>query len=61
MAFTRKTLKLGLPQWGEKDKPTFMGDMNGAFDAIDKQFRELDNRIAEQQEQINTLQNGRGA
>ena len=35
MASTNKTTNFNLPQWVETDKPTFEGDLNGAFLIID--------------------------
>lgn len=35
MAHTNSTANYGLPQWIGTDKPTFLGDFNSAFSAID--------------------------
>lgn len=35
MSFTNQTPNFGLPQWIGTDKPTFLGDLNGAFSDID--------------------------
>lgn len=35
MASTNKTTNYDLPQWIGTDKPTFQGDLNGAFNTID--------------------------
>ena len=35
MSYTNKTPNYDLPQWIGTDKPTFLGDFNGAFSAID--------------------------
>ena len=35
MASTNKTTHYNLPQWIGTDKPTFLGDLNGAFSTID--------------------------
>lgn len=38
MASTNKTTHYDLPQWIGTDKPTFLGDLNGAFFTIDTQL-----------------------
>ena len=38
MASTNKTTHYDLPQWIGTDKPTFLGDLNGAFSTIDTQL-----------------------
>lgn len=38
MASTNKTTHYDLPQWIGTDKPTFLGDLNGAFATIDTQL-----------------------
>lgn len=38
MASTNKTTHYQLPQWIGTDKPTFLGDLNGAFATIDTQL-----------------------
>ena len=38
MASTNKTTHFDLPQWIGTDKPTFLGDLNGAFSTIDTQL-----------------------
>lgn len=35
MSYTNSTPNYNLPQWIGTDKPTFLGDLNGAFSAID--------------------------
>lgn len=35
MAHTNETPNYGLPEWLPSDKPTFLGDFNNAFEAID--------------------------
>lgn len=39
MAHTNSTDNYNLPQWVGTDKPTFLGDFNGAFAAIDAQMK----------------------
>lgn len=39
MAHTNNTDNYNLPQWIGTDKPTFLGDFNGAFAAIDAQMK----------------------
>lgn len=36
MSYTNHTTHYELPQWVRDDKPTFLSDMNGAFDKIDR-------------------------
>ena len=38
MSSTNKTTHYDLPQWIGTDKPTFLGDLNGAFSTIDTQL-----------------------
>lgn len=38
MAATNTTPNLHLPQFVDSDKPSWLGDVNGAFDKIDRQF-----------------------
>ena len=38
MASTNKTTHYDLPQWIGTDKPTFLGDLNGAFSTLDTQL-----------------------
>lgn len=39
MAHSNATENYGLPQWIATDKPTFLGDLNSAFGAIDTQMK----------------------
>lgn len=41
MASTNKTDTLLLPQFAPSDKPTFLGDINGAFRAIDIEYTNM--------------------
>lgn len=41
MSFTNRTPNLGLPQWIDTDRPTWLVDMNNAFDAIDENAASL--------------------
>ena len=45
MSFTNSTENYGLPQWVGDDKPTFTGDFNQAFSAIDVALKTLSNSI----------------
>jgi hypothetical protein len=38
MGSSTQTPTVGLPQFGDNDKPTWRGDINGAFSAIDAEF-----------------------
>lgn len=38
MSATNSTPNLHLPQFTDSDKPSWLGDVNGAFDKIDRQF-----------------------
>lgn len=39
MAFTNRTTNYGLPQWVANDKPTWLSDVNGAFETIDTNLK----------------------
>lgn len=41
MGFSARTTHLKLPQWLGTDKPSWEGDVNGAFAAIDRGYRNL--------------------
>ena len=38
--YSKTTDNYNLPQWQNNDKPTWLGDMNEAFDKIDKQMKQ---------------------
>ena len=40
MSYTNSTPNYNLPQWIGTDKPTFLGDFNGAFSAIDTAMKD---------------------
>lgn len=48
-----------LPQWVDDDKPSWLGDMNGAMSAIDAELTRLQGLINDQATQIVALQNGK--
>jgi hypothetical protein len=50
-----QTAKLALPQFGDNDKPTWRGDINGAFAAIDAAFVTNDTRNNTQDNEITAL------
>lgn len=41
MAFTNRTTNYGLPQWVANDKPTWLSDVNGAFETIDTNLKNV--------------------
>lgn len=43
MSFTNKTPNLNLPQWVDTDTPTWLVDMNNAFDKIDESVTSVKN------------------
>lgn len=47
MGAKNRTFSLKLPQFDDRDKPTFRGDINGAFRAIDRGFTSMLSQIAE--------------
>lgn len=49
------TSTVHLPQFGPTDKPSWQGDVNQAFKAINDAIAERDGIIANLQAQINTL------
>lgn len=57
MGHSKKTPIIRLPQFTESDKPSFLGDINGAFALIDNEFTRLQTVIAEQNRMILALQN----
>lgn len=48
MSYTNHTTHYELPQWVRDDKPTFLSDMNGAFDKIDRALHDNASAIADE-------------
>lgn len=46
MSYTNRTPNYDLPQWIGTDKPTFLGDFNGAFSAIDTAMKNNEDAAA---------------
>jgi hypothetical protein len=57
MSYTNYTPNKRLPQFTEDDKPTWLGDVNGAFSAIDNAFTTVESAQATTNSTILTLQN----
>jgi hypothetical protein len=57
VAFTNRTTNKRLPQWVDDDKPSWLGDVNGAFKAIDDAFTTNESAQATANATILTLQN----
>lgn len=55
MPFTNSTPNYGLPQYIATDKPTYLGDMNGAYSAIDTQMKANANASVANQSAITLL------
>ena len=47
MSYTNHTTHYELPQWVRDDKPTFLSDMNGAFDKIDRALHDNASAVAD--------------
>lgn len=47
MSATNSTTNYGLPQWIATDKPTFLGDLNSAFSAIDTAIKAIATAISD--------------
>lgn len=57
MSFTHKTPNYGLPQYTEKDKPSVLVDMNGAYLAIDKGMHDNSVTLESLQNQVDAVNN----
>lgn len=57
MSFTHKTPNYGLPQYTEKDKPSVLVDMNGAYLAIDKGMHDNSTTLESMQNQVDAVNN----
>lgn len=55
MPFTNSTPNYGLPQYIATDKPTYLGDANGAYSTIDTRMKANANAAAANQNSINLL------
>lgn len=55
MPFTNSTPNYGLPQYIATDKPTYLGDANGAYSTIDTQLKANANAAASNQNEITLL------
>jgi hypothetical protein len=55
MPFTNSTPNYGLPQYIATDKPTYLGDANGAYAAIDTRMKANANAAAANQNSISLL------
>lgn len=53
--YTKTTENIKLPQWGMKDHPDWLTDMNEAFQTIDKSYGEQGQVTEEMKENIKTL------
>lgn len=56
MAFTNRTTNYGLPQWVANDKPTWLSDVNGAFETIDTNLKNVAGTAGELSEDVALLQ-----
>ena len=56
MSATEQTPFLKLPQFAATDKPTWLGDFNGAMSKIDTGVASNNNKITEQTGQIAAVQ-----
>jgi hypothetical protein len=57
VSYTNRTPNKQLPQFVEADKPSWLGDVNGAFSAIDNAFTTVESAQATANSNILTLQN----
>ena len=55
MAFTNRTTNYGLPQWVANDKPTWLSDVNGAFETIDTNLKTVADGTTGLADDINLL------
>lgn len=55
MPFTNSTPNYGLPQYIATDKPTYLGDANGAYSTIDTRMKANENAATANQNSINLL------
>ena len=53
--YSKKTPNLGLPQWGMKDHPDFLTDINEAFETIDSKVGTVPGTISKVVAQLDTL------
>ena len=56
MAFTNRTTNYGLPQWVANDKPTWLSDVNGAFETIDTNLKNVADSSSGLSEDVALLQ-----
>lgn len=55
MPYTNQTPNYGLPQYISTDKPTYLGDMNGAYSKVDTQMKANADAAAATQNSVNLL------
>jgi chaperonin cofactor prefoldin len=57
VGYTNRTPNKYLPQFVESDKPSWLGDVNGAFSTIDNAFTTVESVQATTNNNVLTLQN----